>query len=730
MKRIFFLLMLVMLAGAFGCSHFAKSDLELSADERLFEQRKLLTQHRSEQLFGVFEQTLSTEEEELLKFLYANMPLCDLADYDGEYFLKQVRYALKARGTFSWGSQISDDLFKHFVLPYRVNNENLDEARSVFYEQLKDRVKDMTLREAALEINHYCHEYVNYQSTDIRTGSPLATVRTSYGRCGEESTFTVAALRAVCIPARQVYTPRWAHCDDNHAWVEVWVDGDWYYLGACEPEPKLNMAWFTEPARRAMLVHTKVLGDYEGAEPVLAKTENYTELNVLDNYAITKILTVKVLDRNGAPAENAKVDFGLLNYAEFYPIASILTNAQGVAEFKTGYGDLLVWASKNDNYALKKIAADETGNVQLTLNKHQSGQYTANYDHHPPADLSPYPIDEKLQAANQLRFAEEDRMREAYQATFIEAPAAYALAEKYGYDREKTWKHLEASKGNWREIKHALEMVSPEYRALLPRLLDEISEKDLRDTRADILLDHLYHTLVNFQPGNYFNEDVFFKYVLNPRVKTENLLAYRKYFHQAFSRFQDLPHKFLVGEIANWINEQITLNEVDNYYDLPISPVGVYQLRVANAESRDLFFVAACRSMGVPARLEQASKLPQYFDGQSWVNVYLHRRSPLQPDKGFLVLQPGRLSGISEPQYYIHFTFAKLETGVYRTADFGLGTKLGELPERIELEVGDYRMITANRRETDGASFCRLIHFTIEKAKTTQLPFELRKIEN
>lgn len=56
---------------------------------------------------------------------------------------------------------------------------------------------------------------------------------------GEESTFLVAALRSVGIPARQVYTPRWAHTDDNHAWVEAWADGKWYFLGACEPEPVL-----------------------------------------------------------------------------------------------------------------------------------------------------------------------------------------------------------------------------------------------------------------------------------------------------------------------------------------------------------------------------------------------------------------------------------------------------------------------------------------------------------
>ena len=81
-----------------------------------------------------------------------------------------------------------------------------------------------------------------------------------------ESTFTVAALRSIGIPARQVYTPRWAHTDDNHAWVEAWADGKWYFLGACEPEPVLNLAWFNEPASRAMLMHTRAFGDYEGPD--------------------------------------------------------------------------------------------------------------------------------------------------------------------------------------------------------------------------------------------------------------------------------------------------------------------------------------------------------------------------------------------------------------------------------------------------------------------------------
>ena len=149
-----------------------------------------------------------------------------------------------------WGKNIPHREWRHFVLPLRINNEALDNHRPEFYAELKDRVKGLSMKDAILEVNHWCHEKATYEPSDSRTHSPLATVSSAIGRCGEESTFTVGALRAVGIPARQIYTPRWAHTDDNHAWVEAWADGQWYFLGACEPEPVLNLGWFNAPASR------------------------------------------------------------------------------------------------------------------------------------------------------------------------------------------------------------------------------------------------------------------------------------------------------------------------------------------------------------------------------------------------------------------------------------------------------------------------------------------------
>ena len=275
------------------------------------------------------EKKMAFGEKEALEFLYQYMPLGDSVDYTEDYYRECVHYAFLAKQEMPWGASIPEREFKHFVVPVRVNNENLDRFRATYYEELKGRVKDLSLYDAVLEVNHWCHEHVNYKGSDSRTSSPMSTVKTSWGRCGEESTLLVTALRTVGIPARQVYTPRWAHCDDNHAWVEAWVDGQWHFLGACEPEPVLDLGWFNEPASRTLLLHTRVFGDYDGPEEVISRNRNYTEINVVDNYGETAKTTFTVVDENGKPQANLPVEFKIYNYAEFCTVVKKTTDENG-----------------------------------------------------------------------------------------------------------------------------------------------------------------------------------------------------------------------------------------------------------------------------------------------------------------------------------------------------------------------------------------------------------------
>ena len=195
------------------------------------------------QFFDIKGLNVNDTELQALQFLYAYMPVADVTDYPTAFYLDNIRTTFQIKNEMPWGSTVPDLLFRHFVLPLRVNNENLDNSRKIFFQALKDRIKGMSMQEAILEVNHWCHEHVTYTPSDGRTLSPLACMKNAQGRCGEESTFTVAALRAVGIPARQVYTPRWAHTDNNHAWVEAWADGKWYFFGCMRtrtrPQPWL-----------------------------------------------------------------------------------------------------------------------------------------------------------------------------------------------------------------------------------------------------------------------------------------------------------------------------------------------------------------------------------------------------------------------------------------------------------------------------------------------------------
>ena len=271
-----------------------------------------------------------SEKTDYVAFLYKYMPTSDSVDYSREYWERQVAMSERARKEMPWAKLVPETEWKHFVVPVRVNNESLDDARTVIYEELAPRIKGMSMEEAALEVNHWCHEKVSYQPSDGRTSPPLTTMANAIGRCGEESTFTVAAMRAVGIPARQVYCPRWSHTDSNHAWVEVWVadddqgNGRWRFMGACEPEAVLDKGWFNWAASRAMLVHTRVFGaDYDGREEVLGRDKCYTEINCLSTYAPTKNLKVQVVGADGAPIADATVDFRVYNYAELYPFATL-----------------------------------------------------------------------------------------------------------------------------------------------------------------------------------------------------------------------------------------------------------------------------------------------------------------------------------------------------------------------------------------------------------------------
>ena len=722
MKNLLIAFVLMLLC--FSCRYHARlisNPEQLKDIQHMLEVQKKLTANSDITVWNIFSKKLTKDERQAMEFMYAYMPLSDLADYPADFFLANVRKSLQARKEMSWAKDIPEGVFLHFVLPIRINNENPDSFRIVMYDEIKDRVKGMDIEKAALEVNHWCHEKVVYRGTDERTSAPLSTIRKGFGRCGEESTFTVSALRAAGIPARQVYTPRWAHSDDNHAWVEVWINGKWKFMGACEPDARLNMGWFTEPARRTLLVHTRAYGKYFGPEDVVVKEDRFSELNLTSNYAAVKKIGVDVKNADGSPAENAKVEFQLYNYAEYYPIATQYTDDRGMASISMGLGEIIVWASQNDLFDFKKISISETDTVRLVLGKPELDGKHFDFDFVPPHLIKDtLEISQSEKDLNEHRLAVEDSVRGCYTVTFKTEEWSNQLASALSLPAEAVVHAIHLSYGNWNELeKYFRENAQEEY---VLDLLKGISDKDFSDTKASVLKAHLRSTE---REGDYPDE-LFVDDVLAPRIANEMLRDWRPFLQSVFAERKNA----ITADpqvLTQWIKQNITIDEMANKHSRsPLSPTAVYKLRVSDKNSRDLFFVAVCRALGIPSRLNPATVEPEYYSKGSWKRAAFTNDSAPVPAIGKLVLVNGE--NHIEPQYMIHFTIGKLIGGNYQTLQYPFSQKISDFGD-VNLDAGNYSLVVGNRLE-DGTVLNSLDFFTIEPGKTKRMTVSLRQSTN
>lgn len=662
----------------------------------------------------------NTDEAGALQVLYAYMPLCDITDHSPEFFRSNVRATLQARREMPWGKIVPDREFRHFVLPLRINDEVLDNHRPEFYKELKDRVKNLSMKDAILEVNHWCHEKATYQPSDGRTHSPLQTVYSGIGRCGEESTFAVAALRAVGIPARQVYTPRWAHTDDNHAWVEAWADGKWYFFGACEPEPILNLGWFNAPASRGMLMNTRTYGRYDGPEEKLITTPTYTDINVTSTYGPVEELKVKVVDTAGNPVPNASVSFRLYNYSEFYPLATKKVDADGSASLIAGLGDLLVWATDGERYAFKKGSVGKDKSVTLVLGSETPK--SIDLDVQPPVQGSNLATPTEAQVAeNKRRLAYEDSIRGAYYATFCAPEQATKLAAELGVADNDMQYIMARARGNHKVLADFLRNTKPTDRQRAVSLLKNLSEKDLCDVPAAVLADCMTLPV--------YDTPLYAEYILSPRIAQEPLTPYNSYFRSRIPAAKREQYRKNPALWVEWVAKNIDASHPWYPPKARMVPASVYETRCTAPVSRDIFFVASARAMGIPARIDPVTEKVQWGDKSGrWIdaNFTAPEKKEVAP-QGYVKMDYTKSGRIDNPKYYTNFSISKITNGTPQLMNYPEDAGWSELFRNPgAMDPGEYMMVTGQRL-ADGGVLSNVSFFNVVAGDTVTVPLKVRQ---
>ena len=440
-------------------------------------------------------------------FLRKRLPAADFADYPEALFAAFIDHALMLRESVPACAALDEELFCHYVLCPRVNDEDLSFHRRIFFDALWPRVEGLEGEEAVQEVNRWCHEEAGYQSQDDRTASPLTVWRNASGRCGEESAFLVSALRSVGIPARQVYASRWSHCDDNHAWAEALCGGTWRFLGACEPEPVLNRGWFNTAASRAVLIHSRTFG--RAASPLhgapIGETDGVVFYNQTARYASVKEVTLQIT-RNGTPAPHARITLHILNEAHFYPIAHLTADETGTACVSLGKGD--VWVSAALDGLFREGLCPVTATAfALELTDAPSPAGWTEFDFHAPeAAPAPTPLMDAQKAARKAVLERGAALRRAKTESWYQ-----------GQDEL-----LKAARGNVGEIAAFL---SKDADPLRRRLVESLSPKDLRDVTA-ATLEQAFSIAAPY--AGTCPDEIFDPYLLCPRVAFEGLTQQSK----------------------------------------------------------------------------------------------------------------------------------------------------------------------------------------------------------
>ncbi len=663
-------------------------------------------------------QDCGKDERAIMEFFYSTMPASDIGDYDFSLFKSYAEFGLYLAENSQWSSKIPEDIFVNYVLYYRINNEAIEDCRSFFYHALHERITGKNMKEAALEVNIWCAEHVTYQATDERTASPLTVLKSAYGRCGEESTLVVTAMRSVGIPARQVYTPRWAHCDDNHAWVEVWCDGEWYFLGACEPEPVLNRGWFNEAAARAMLVDSKSFLPIAGEE-VITKNGQTIILNELNRYAPVRHLTVTITE-GSKQLSGVTVQFELLNGSEFSPIASNITDEAGRASITLSLGSIHIHAVKDGRFIEAFVDTEETDSVILDFSCAVQSEPNLQEDFNlrAPKDSTRnlVQLTEEQKSLRRRILSDADVKRKEYAKGFYQKEQAEKLAGQFS-NAQDVVEILKAAEGNFQEIYDFLSIdFGTENKELQLQMLTSLLKKDYRDLRAIDLSEH-FKLALNYQVD--YPPDIFVPYVLCPRVHYEQLTPYRQlllnHLDEQAAELREHPKR--VWEYVS--RYQVALGR--EHDRLISTPVGVLQSGQADATSRKVLFTAICRTLGIPARINPVNLAAQYYQDGEFRNV----EDIVSEDTPVACLT---LLGASEKWSYLHnWTISILKQGVYQTLE------LTDYPWRdgkleLSLAPGNYRLITSSRTP-NGNQFAKKYCFHLTNGEEKELAISLRQTE-
>jgi hypothetical protein len=153
----------------------------------------------------------------------------DLESITYNELVENIEYAFKA-WQLPWAKQLTFEQFEEFILPYRVEDEPLQNWRKYFFDHREwitqqiinsnDRIKIACIVNDSLKrCFKFIHDNIQYYPGSLSVKQLYAT---RGGRCADLNMIAGYMMRAIGIPIASEFTPYWGNTNHGgHSWLSV-----------------------------------------------------------------------------------------------------------------------------------------------------------------------------------------------------------------------------------------------------------------------------------------------------------------------------------------------------------------------------------------------------------------------------------------------------------------------------------------------------------------------------
>ena len=380
----------------------------------------------------------------------------------------------------------------------------------------------------------------------------------------------------------------------------------------------------------------------------------------------------------------------------------MVTDEKGEIHVTTGKGSLHINVMQDGLWAEGAIDTRKEDILELTLKEFAIPEGWQNFD-------SIAPIDTPVNTDQPTEEQKEERDRRLAEALKIRT----AKVEAFIPD----WKVDFVDKAG-------------ENKEVCEKLMSVLTDKDRIDAKPAVLKSHVDAAL---HLKDAYPENIYYSYVLNPRVFNEVMTDYRGAIAAAFTEEEKAAFREDPKAIWSWIEENIKVCPEAEQESVYFVPTASLKIRKSSELSRHILFVAIARTLGVPARLNPMDGAMEYLMPDSvkqgaaaYENSKFQAVIAGKAKEARLVFTDGGLTWT----YNQNWSIARLEKDGYLSLELeGLSWENGKLA--IEADPGIYRILTGNRLP-NGNVFGKSLTFSVEKGeeKTVELNFREAKLND